>query len=305
MSRIVFSLTLGLALVSAAARAESTVDRVTVIDGLELTPSLEKTGARSKMHEAVVATVKQHGWEPALSEDCHDLGCVGVAAATAGASYAVILIGRFLPHQDGAEVRASLWHDGFVIAERTEADEEKDFERLHMGTFLRCGNPGFCTTVIANSKFVQYTGRLLDDEAAARRERARVAEAAKTPPVAVVVPTPAPTLVQPASPPATRSPADARMRTVIGWTLVGAGVGLGAGALALWSWDGSTHDCADVGNGAQICRRSRSTTTAAAVMGGAGLLAAGGGVVVLLLGRGSSDLALAVHPSGLSLRGRF
>jgi hypothetical protein len=305
--RISVLICFALVAVSRPAAAVPPAQRIVVIDALELTPVLEKTDARFKMHGAVVATIQEHGWEPVVSTDCHDAGCIGAASAAVHAKYALVVVGRFAPHQQAAEVETSLWHEGIEIAQWTEGDEEKEVNQLHVGNFLRCGAPGFCTTALATTKFVLYTSRLLEREDAAIRDRERATAVAAAAAFKAPAPVDAPKPVAPAAAVAEQPVRGGGWSAgrVLGWSAIGAGVVLAGGAVALWAANGSLNGCTPAAGDGDACRHSRDTATAAAVSGMAAVLVAAGGVVVLLMDRGDSKMALSVQPTGFQLRGHF
>jgi len=283
-------------LVSSVARAGEPATRVVVLDALVLPASLEKAKVRARVEQGVAETVRAHGWEPvSIATDCRDLGCAGAVARAAKTLYVLILVGRYSANDTYAtDVGVSLWRDGNVIASRSETDEEAEHDKSATGVVLRCGPPdGACTPQLLTSKLEQYAAKLLEDENAAARARAMPAAAlpAAPPPVA------------PVAPPA--APVENGGGRILGWSLVGAGVLLGGGALALWAANGSQTHCNATTGDADGCRFERRTGTAAVVTGLAAVAAAAAGVVILLVDRGPSRLALSVHPSGVSLEGRF
>ena len=287
---------LSISLSTVGARA-AVSERLAVIDAVELTPTLEKTNARERMMDGVRVAAGAHGWDPVASTgECHDFTCVGMAAADAKARYALILSGRFV---DGplyaTEVSASLWHDGNVIARRTEADEQAEFDKSGVGIFFACGPPsGTCTMPLLTTKLQQYAVRLLDAEAAAIHQRDTLAAADATRAA------PPPALLLASEPTDQKEGGGGR---IVGWSLIGGGVLLGAGGVVLWAYDNSGTGCHDVaGSG---CRETRHTATAAALVGGIGVAAAIAGVVVLVLDRGPSRVALSASPGGLVVGGLF
>jgi hypothetical protein len=292
----VFSILLAAPVARAAAPT-----RVLIVDAVNFPPLLEKSNARQRMADAVTSTVTEHGWEPVASADCHDFTCVGPAAAAAKAPYALVLSGYYARGGDAmyaTDVGAALFHDGTVIARRTEADEQAEVEKSAAGVFFPCGPPrGTCAAPLIASKMQQYAGRLLEAENAAIQQRATAAAAAA---VKVVPPTPAPALVAaPIAPPQ----ADSGVGGILGWSLIGAGVVAIGGGIALWAYDNSGSGCHSVADSS--CRETRHTGTAAAVVGGLGLAAGVAGVLVLVLDRGPSRVALSASPGGLVLGGLF
>ena len=274
--------------------------RVVLLDALVLTPALERSNSRLGIEQAVMAVVRGRGWEPvSVTTDCKDLGCAAAVAASAKAMYVLILSGRFVPDETyAADVGASLWRDGSVVASRTETDEEADAEKTPAGmeTFFRCGPPsGACTTKILTVKLQQYATKLIGDEDAARARRA--AEAG--PPAAAALAAHAPASPTPIVP----SPLEAKSGTskVVGWSLVGAGALMLAGGGVLWAANNSDTDC----HGVAGCRREWRTHGAAIATGVAGILAIGGGVALLVINRESSSLALYMQPTGVVLGGIF
>ena len=103
--------------------------------------------ARQRILEAVTGTVKEHGWEPVLgTTECHSLTCAGMLAANAKANYVLALLGAYDPPAKyttfyANDVGVSLWRDGGVVASRTEADEQADFDKAGGGAFAACGPP--------------------------------------------------------------------------------------------------------------------------------------------------------------------
>jgi hypothetical protein len=290
-----------IALVLATARARAAVpERIVVVDIVELTPALEKTNARQRMKDGVMAVVSAHGWDPvASSGECHDFTCVGLAAADAKARYALILSGRFVGGALYAtEVSASLWHDGGVIARRSEAEEQAEFDKSGIGLFFACGPPnGTCTAPLLTTKLQQYAGRLLDAESAAINKREAVA--------AATAPRSSPAPVATAFPVTPRSTDETEGggQRILGWSLIGGSVLLGAGGLTLWAYDNSGTGCHDVaGSG---CRETRHTGPAAALVGGVGIAAAIAGIVLLVVDRGPSRIALSASADGLVVGGLF
>ena len=273
--------------------------RVLIVDAVDFPPVLEKSNARQRMNDAVMSTVTEHGWEPVASADCHDFTCAGPAAAAAKAPYALILSGYYARGGEAmyaTDVGASLWHDGSVMARRTEVDEQAEAEKSAAAVFFPCGPPrGTCAAPIIATKMQQYAARLLDAETLAIRQRttAEAAAAAK-----IVVAPPA-LVAAPTAPARTDSAAGG----ILGWSLIGVGVAGVGGGIALWAYDNSGSDCHSVA--ASGCRETRQTGTAAAVVGGLGLAAGAAGVLVLVLDRGVSRVALSVSPGGLVLGGLF
>jgi len=283
-------------LVSSVARAGEPATQVVVLDALVLPPSLEKAKVRARVEQGVAETVRAHGWEPvSIATDCRDLGCAGAVARAAKTLYVLILVGRYSANDTYAtDVGVSLWRDGNVIASRSETDEEAEHDKSATGVVLRCGPPdGTCTPQLLTTKLEQYAAKLLDDESAAVRARAAAATLPAAPPPA----SPPPPPVVPVE--------DGRGGRILGWSLVGAGVLLGGGALALWAANGSQTHCSAAAGDTDGCRFERRTGTAAVVTGLAAVAATAAGVVILIIDRGPSRLALSVHPSGVSLEGRF
>jgi hypothetical protein len=90
----------------------------------------------------------------------------------------------------------------------------------------------------------------------------------------------------------------------LGWVLIGGGVAAGAAAGLAWSMDGNLTDCG--GGGPDPCRRQRDTLVPTLAFGvvAVGALTAGG--IVLFRSRTqSTDVAVAVQPTGFSIGGRF
>jgi hypothetical protein len=288
-----------LILIETTAARAAVPGRLVIIDAVGLTPELEKTNARQRMMDGVMATAVAHGWDAVASAgDCHDFTCVGMAAADAKARYALILSGRFVEGPLYAtEVSASLWSDGSVIARRTEADEQAEFDKSGVGIFFACGPPsGTCTVPLLTTKLQQYAGRLLDAEATAIRQRDTVVSAAARPALSPVA-TGAPIV------PEATDRSEGGGGRILGWSLLGGSALLGAGGVVLWTYDNSGTGCHDVaGSG---CREIRHTAAAAALAGGVGIAAAIAGIVVLVLDRGPSRVALSASPGGLVLGGLF
>lgn len=286
-----------LLLMSSVAYGSEPVTRVVVLDALVLPASFQKANVRATVEQGVTETVRTRGWEPvSIATECRDLGCAGAVAKAAKTLYVLILVGRYAANDTYAtDVGVSLWRDGSIVASRSETDEEAEHNRSATGVVLRCGPPdGTCTPQLLATKLQQYAAKLLEDESAAAR--ARVAAAVAVPPAP-----------QPAAP-ATLSGVpveDGRGGRILGWSLVGAGVLLGGGALALWAANGSKTHCNAVAGDTDGCRFERRTNTAAVVTGFTAVAAGAAGIVVLVVDRGSSRMALSVHPSGLSLQGRF
>ena len=294
---VIVALAAFLPLSSAIARAAEPAPRVVLLDALVLPAALEQTNLRSKAEQAVAEAARAHGWEPvSIATECHDLGCAGAVARAAKSLYVLILIGRFVANDTYAtDVGVSLWRDGAVIASRTEADEDAERAKTSTGVVLRGGPPdGACTPQLLTTKLEQYGVRLLDDESAAIRARAAAPALRTAPPPA----SPAPAL--PALP-----PDEGRPGRVWGWSLLGAGAVLAGGAITLWAFNGSNVHCGAVAGDADDCRFERRTATATIISGAAALAAVAGGVVLLSLDRGPAHVALAVHPSGLTLGGQF
>ena len=179
--------------VPATAAAEVIPKRVVLLDALELTPALEKANARQRVRDAVMTSVREHGWEPvAIATPCHDLGCAGTVATSAKALYVLILVGRFVPNELFAtDVGVSLWRDGGIISRRAEADEASESQKSPGGSFLLCGPPGgACTLPLLTSKLQAYSVRILDQESAAIREREAAAAVAAVHPASPTVPGP-------------------------------------------------------------------------------------------------------------------
>lgn len=285
-------------LASAVGRAAPSPERLVVLDALQLTPGLEKKGARQRMNDSVTATVKEQGWDPVASTiECHDLMCAGLLAANAKAHYVLVLVGTFSPTNFYArDVGVSLWRDGGIIASRTESDEQAAFAKAGGGTFLSCGPPlGNCAAPLLTSKLMQYAAKLLDDEAGAIRARGTALAAAPPPPGSAVV---APVL-------ASAAPQDSRVGRIVGWSLVGGGAVLVGGGIALWAFNNSGTNCHSVVGDASDCRQYQHTATVAALAGGVGLVAAATGVLVLVTQAGPARIALSVHPSGVIVGGKF
>lgn len=296
---VIVALAAFLPLSSALARAAEPAPRVVLLDALVLPSALEQTNLRSKAQQAVAEAVGAHGWEPvSIATECHDLGCAGAVARAAKSIYVLILIGRFVANDTYAtDVGVSLWRDGAVIAFRTEADEDAERAKTSTGVVLRCGPPdGACTPQLLTTKLEQYAARLLDDESAALKARA----AAAAPALRTAPPVASPSPAVPALP-----PDEGRPGRVWGWSLLGAGAVLAGGAITLWAFNGSKVHCGAVAGDADVCRFERKTTTAAIISGAAALAAVAGGVVLLSIDRGPAHVALAVHPSGLTLGGQF
>jgi hypothetical protein len=286
-------------LLTASVARAAVPTRVLIVDAVDFPPVLEKSNARQRMNDAVTSTVTEHGWEPVPSADCHDFTCAGPAAAAAKAPYALILSGYYARGGEAmyaTDVGASLWHDGNVIARRTEVDEQAEAEKSATAVFFPCGPPrGTCAAPIIATKMQQYAARLLDAETAATQQRAA---AAATVSVKVVAPTTV-LVAAPTAPPRT----DNGVGGILGWSLIGAGVAAVGGGIALWAYDNSGSACHSVA--ASGCRETRQTGTAAALVGGLGLAAGLAGVLVLVLDRGPSRVALSVSPGGLVLGGLF
>jgi hypothetical protein len=294
--RILAFATLASVFLPVGAFAEAIPRRVVLLDALELTPALEKANARQRVRDAVMVSVREHGWEPvAISTECHDFGCAGTVASSAKTLYVLILVGRFVPNELFAtDVGVSLWRDGGIVSRRTEADEVSETQKPASGPVLLCGPPGgACTLPLLTSKLQAYSVKILDQESAAIREKETAAAAAAAgPPAARVMPRP----VVP-------SQDDGSQGRILGWSLVGVGAALIAGGAGLWAFNNSEIDCHDVPNSG--CRKYRQTTTAAAIVGVAGVAALGGGVVMLLLNRNPTRVALSLHPSGVIVGGTF
>lgn len=286
--------------------------RVLVIDAVVLTPALEKVNARAGIQRTIVGGIQDKGWEPVVgASDCKDLTCAGGAATAAKASYALLLTGRFVKDESYVdEVAVSLLRDGKVIATQTEVEEEADFVRGGGGRadFARCGPPsGICTTKLLTAKLRKYAEKLVVNENVGIRIRRKVAETEAAAPAPVV-----PSLAaSPAAPapvvPAPVATTSSDNRTWLGWVLIGGGVATGAAAGLAWSMDGNLTDCGGGGaNDPAPCRRQRDTLVPTLVFGvvAVGALTAGG--IVLFRSRTqSTDVAVAVQPTGMSIGGRF
>ena len=291
---------LSICLTTTGARA-AVPERVVVIDAVELTPALEKTNARQRMKEGVMAAVSAHGWDPVASTgDCHDFTCVGLAAADAGARYALILSGRFVEGPLYAtEVSASLWHDGSVIARRTEADEQAEFDRVGRWDLLR---------VWAAQRHL-HDAPAHDQAAAVRRSAPRRRGGG-----------------DPSARHGGRSPrSQSRARTGGHGGAAHFGVdrpegrwGRAARRLVSHRWRASSSAPAAWCCGrtttlapavtmspARAAGKPGTPRTAAALIGGIGAAAAIAGVVVLVLDRGPSRVALSASPGGLAVGGLF
>jgi len=287
-----------LLLMSSVAQASEPATRVVVLDALVLPPSFQKANVRANVEQGVTETVRAHGWEPvSIATECRDLGCAGAVAKAAKTLYVLILVGRYAANDTYAtDVGVSLWRDGTIVASRSETDEEAEHNnKSATGVTLRCGPPdGTCTPQLLATKLQQYAAKLLEDESAAARARVAAAVAVAPPPQ------PAAQATSPAVPVEDRGGG-----RILGWSLVGAGVLLGGGALALWAANGSKTHCNAAPGDADGCRFERRTNTAAVVAGFTAVASAAAGIVVLVVDRGPSRMALSVHPSGLSLEGRF
>jgi hypothetical protein len=302
--RSAFLLVASLAVATSARAAESAAPvRVVLLDAVVLTPALERSNARLNVEQGVMASLREHGWEPvSVNSACKDLSCAAAVAAEAKALYVLILSGRFAQGETyAANVGVSLWRDGTVVATRTEADEDAEVEKAGRGdAFVRCGPPGgACTAQILETKLRAYAATLADDEASAiaTRKAAELEAAGKAAAAAQAKP------AVPSSGPLEFPLQPEEMRRgvrVLGWSLViGGGVVVG-GAVALWSQNNSGNECHVDG-----CRREWKTGTAALITGIGGVLAAAGGVTVLLTTSSGSSVALSVHQSGVALGGKF
>jgi hypothetical protein len=293
----------GALLVVQSARAADPSPRVVLLDALVLPPKLEKLNVRATVEQRVAEASRAHGWDAVtIATDCRDLGCAGAVARAAKALYVLTLVGRYAAGDTYAsDLGVSLWHNGSVISSRSESDEDADRDKAAGAVVLRCGPPdGACTPELLMSKLESYAGKLLDQESAAIKARAAAAAAAALPAVPPPAPTPVP--VVPIGP----SPQEGRVGRILGWSLVGAGVVLAGGAIALWAVNGADTHCNDVSGDDAGCRRERKTSTAAVIAGvGAAAALAAGVVVVITADRTPARLALSVHPSGVSLEGRF
>lgn len=282
------------------ARGADPPPRLVLLDALVLPPRLEKANVRATVEQRVAEAAHAHGWEAvSIATDCRDLGCAGAVARAAKTLYVLILVGRYAAGDTYAtDLGASLWHEGNVISSRSESDELAERDKVPGAVMLRCGPPdGACTPELLISKLESYAGKLLDQESAAIKARAAAAAVVALPP-----PAPAPAPVVPIGP----TPQEGRGGRILGWSLVGGGVVLAGGAIALWAANSSDTQCNTVPGDSAGCRSQRKTTTAAVIAGvGAAAAAAAGVVVLLTADRAPARLALSVHPSGVSLEGRF
>jgi hypothetical protein len=288
----------------------SSLPRAVVIDAVVLTPALDRLNARLGIEQAVTGAIREAGWDPvSITTDCKDLGCAGAAASTANASYAIVLTGRFVKQETYvADIGVSLSRDGSLVASRSETEEEADAHRS--GTvFLACGPPsGTCTTKLLTAKLQRYTSTLLDNENVRSRIRRRISETAvpePIPPVHESVPAPTPALST--APPAAPQPSPPPGRRWLGWALVGVGVAAGVGSVIAWSKNDELTDCdATAAGDPAPCRRQRNTLVPAISLGAAAAGALTGGAIVLFRSRTRrGDVAVSLHPSGVSLGGRF
>ena len=289
-------------LVAATAHAEMP-QRVLIVDTVSFSPALEKANARQKMMDAVNATVTQHAWQPVPSADCHNLTCVGPAAAAATANYALILTGSFAHGGDemyATEVGVSLWHDGGFVARWTEEDEQAEAAKTPAGVFFACGPPsGTCVAPLMTSKMQQYSARLLEAENAAIKKRvAAAAVAAVTAPVAA-----APAI--PGTTPAAPSPAESGVGRIVGWSLVGVGVAALATGISFWALDGNSASGSCPSGPPAGCSLVYNTKTMGEILtavGAVGVVAGG-----LLVWRVESDQGtqVAVGLGSLFVGGKF
>lgn len=277
------------------AKAADPAPRVVLLDALVLPPKLEKANVRATVEQRIAEAAHAHGWDAvSIATDCRDFGCAGAVARAAKTLYVLILVGRYAVGDTYAsDLGVSLWHDGSVIASRSENDEDAEAQNAPGAVVLRCGPPdGACTPELLISKLGRYAGKLLDQEIAAIKARAAIAASATLPP-----PSPPPLPVVPIG----QTIQEGRGGRILGWSLVGAGTVLAGGAIALWAANGSDTQCGDSAG----CRKERQTTTVAAIAGVAGAAALAGGVVLVVVDRGPARVALSVHPRGVSLEGRF
>ena len=288
-------------LVAATAHAEMP-QRVLIVDTVSFSPALEKANARQKMMDAVNATVAQHAWQPVPSADCHNLTCVGPAAAAATANYALILTGSYAHGGDemyATEVGVSFWHDGGFVARWTEEDEQAEAAKTPAGVFFPCGPPsGTCVAPLMTSKMQQYSARLLEAESAAIKKRAGAAAvAAVTPSVAAAPVISGTTAAAPAPP-----PPESGVGRIVGWSLVGVGVAALATGISFWALDGrASSKCGSVDHVCDVYD-TRTTGVILTAIGAAGVVAGG-----LLVWRAESDRGpqVAVGLGSLLVRGRF
>jgi hypothetical protein len=96
-------------------------------------------------------------------------------------------------------------------------------------------------------------------------------------------------------------------RSVLGWTLVGAGVVAGVASAWLFAVDRTGTSCSSIAGDLDPCAKERRTIVPAASLGiGAlGALIAGGAILVHDHRGDGPRLAAFVHPGGLVLSGRF
>jgi hypothetical protein len=291
------------ALAASTARAEELPSRtrVVVLDAVVLTPALERANARLMIEQGVMSALREHGWESvSVASTCKDLNCAAAVAAEAKTLYALILSGRFAQGETyAADVGASLWRDGSVIARMTEVEEEAAAQKAgREDAFVRCGPPGACTSKLLETKLRLYSGKLVDDERAVidAKRAAEVDATAKAAAAAAAVQP----VVAPAVPLAPR-PDESRSGTrIAGWSLVVVGGILGAGAIALWTQNNSGSECHVDG-----CRKELHTGRAALAAGIGGFVAAAAGATLLITSSSSSSVALSVHSSGVVLGGTF
>jgi hypothetical protein len=284
--------------------ATAPLQRAVLIDAVVLTPALEKANARLGLQQAVIAAIREGGWDPVtVTTDCKDLSCAGAAAAVAKAPYAVVITGRFVKQESYvADIAVSLWREGSVIATRTEAQEEA----AGGDSFFPCGPPsGVCTTKLLTSKLQKYTSVLVADEAVAIRVRKKVA-AASAPALAAAPPGGA--VAVPVSP-ALGGTGDVTGNTLLsrrlGWGMVIAGGALVGAGIALWAVHDMGVDCHSVAGETDGCRSRLNTQPAAISVGAVGVAALGAGVAILWFGTGERQMKVSVRGSALSFGGRF
>jgi len=293
-------------LLSVGARAASPTPRVVILDALQLTPGLERMNARQRILEAVTATVREHGWEPVLgTTECHSLTCAGMLSSNAKANYVLALLGAYDPPAKyttfyANDVGVSLWRDGGVVASRTEADEQADFDKAGGGAFAACGPPtGTCTAPLLTSKLVQYAAKLVDNETAAIRVR-ETALTAVVPPVVPAAPVAPVVVAPPASVPAPVE--DSGVGRILGWSLVGVGVAVLTTGISLWALDGhASNKCAPT---AYVCD-VYDTSTPGMILTAVGAAGVAAGGLLVWRAQPARGPQVAVGLGSLLVRGRF
>lgn len=268
--RIFLNLCVALAALPAlAAEAPSAV----VVEGISLPPHLDGFHARTR--DAVVKVIESRGWHAVDGgqSSCREAGCAPQLAHGGGATFAVIIDGKY--RTGGYDLRVQIWNGREMLVEQATCED--------------CTGPEFVTRLEA------ITATLVDAE---NKKRSVVAAV----PAASVVQTP----LVPEAPIGPAKQGTSGYVAPVGWALLAGGVAAAAGgAYLLWA-DGQLENCVDTSAGTRNCSRERDTHGGLPlVIGGAGVGVLGGALLLYHHLAAPTELTVRLGPDSFALAGRF